>query len=30
MIVAVFESQRVGGPVTLPLKNRGNPLIMLG
>ena len=30
MIVAVFESQRVGGPVTLPLKNRDNPLTMLG
>jgi len=29
MIVAVFESQRVGGPVTLPLSNRQNPLTML-
>jgi predicted dehydrogenase len=29
MIVSVFESQRVGGPVTLPLKNRKNPLAML-
>ena len=29
MIVAVFESQRVGGPVELPLENRQNPLIML-
>jgi predicted dehydrogenase len=29
MIVAVFESQRVGGPVTLPLANRQNPLTML-
>ncbi len=29
MIAAVFESQRIGGPVTLPLKNRGNPLQML-
>lgn len=30
MIVAAFESQRIGGRVTLPLKNRGNPLAMLG
>jgi len=30
MIVAVFESQRVGGPVTFPLANRQNPLAMLG
>ncbi len=30
MIVAVFESHRLGGPVTLPLKNRQNPLTMLG
>jgi predicted dehydrogenase len=30
MIVAVFESQRVGGPVTFPLSNRQNPLTMLG
>ncbi|MDH3718676.1 MAG: Gfo/Idh/MocA family oxidoreductase [Planctomycetota bacterium] len=29
MIAAVFESHRVGGPVTLPLKNRQNPLTML-
>jgi predicted dehydrogenase len=29
MIVAVFESQRVGGPVTFPLNNRENPLTML-
>ena len=29
MIVAVFESQRLGGPVTLPLENRENPLAML-
>ncbi len=29
MIVAVFESQRVGGPVPLPLANRQNPLTML-
>jgi predicted dehydrogenase len=29
MIVAVFESQRLGAPVTLPLKNRQNPLTML-
>lgn len=29
MIVAVFESQRVGGLVTFPLKNRKNPLTML-
>jgi hypothetical protein len=29
MIVAVFESHRVGGPVTLPLENRRNPLAML-
>lgn len=30
MIVAVFESQRTGGPVTFPLANRQNPLAMLG
>lgn len=30
MISAVFESHRTGGPVPLPLKNRGNPLAMLG
>lgn len=29
MIVAAFESQRVGGPVSLPLENRENPLTML-
>ncbi|MBS0208641.1 MAG: Gfo/Idh/MocA family oxidoreductase [Planctomycetes bacterium] len=29
MIVAVFESHRVGGPVTLPLKTRQNPLTLL-
>jgi len=29
MITAVFESQRVGRPVTLPLRNRQNPLTML-
>ncbi len=29
MIVAVFESHRVGGPVRLPLENRQNPLTML-
>ncbi len=29
MIVAVFESQRTGGPVNFPLKNRQNPLTML-
>ena len=29
MIVAVFESQRVGGPVTFPLQTRQNPLTML-
>ncbi len=26
MIAAVFESQRAGGPVDLPLEHRGNPL----
>lgn len=30
MIAAVFESHRVGRPVTLPLQNRQNPLTMLG
>jgi predicted dehydrogenase len=30
MIVAVFESQRVGCPVTFPLKTRCNPLTLLG
>ena len=29
MISAVFESQRIGGPVPMPLKNRENPLTML-
>jgi predicted dehydrogenase len=29
MIVAVFESQRIGGPAALPLANRQNPLAML-
>jgi predicted dehydrogenase len=29
MIVAVFESQRLGSPVTLPLANRQNPLARL-
>lgn len=29
MIVAVFESQRVGGPVTVPLAYRQNPLTLL-
>jgi hypothetical protein len=29
MIVSVFESQRQGGPVKLPLENRQNPLTML-
>lgn len=29
MIVAPFESQRVGGPVSLPLKTRVNPLTLL-
>lgn len=29
MIVAVFESQRLGAPMTFPLKNRQNPLTML-
>jgi len=29
MIVAVFESHRVGGAVTFPLKNRKNPFTML-
>ncbi|HYW81268.1 MAG TPA: Gfo/Idh/MocA family oxidoreductase [Thermoguttaceae bacterium] len=27
MIVAVFESQRIGRPVTFPLENRGNSLL---
>ena len=30
MIVAVFESQRLGRPVQFPLENRQNPLTMLG
>lgn len=29
MIVAVFESHRLGGPAEMPLKNRKNPLTML-
>lgn len=29
MILAVFESQRLGGPVALPLKNRRHPLTLL-
>ena len=29
MISAVFESHRVGGPVTFPLKTRENPLSLL-
>ena len=29
MIVGIFESQRQGKPVTLPLENRQNPLAML-
>lgn len=29
MIVAVYESHRVGGPVAFPLENRRNPLTML-
>ncbi len=29
MIVSIFESARVGGPVTLPLKTRVNPLTLL-
>lgn len=29
MIAAVFESQRIGGPVTFPLTNRENPLSLL-
>jgi hypothetical protein len=29
MIVAVFESQRIGAPVQLPLKTRQNPLTLL-
>ncbi len=29
MIVGVFESHRLGGPVSFPLKNRRNPLTML-
>ena len=30
MIVSIFESQRLGKPVEFPLKNRKNPLTMLG
>ena len=29
MIAAVFESHRIGGPVTFPLKTRENPLSLL-
>ncbi|MDA1277500.1 MAG: Gfo/Idh/MocA family oxidoreductase [Verrucomicrobia bacterium] len=29
MIAAVFESHRIGGPASLPLSNRQNPLTML-
>ena len=29
MISAVFESHRVGGPVSIPLKTRENPLSLL-
>jgi hypothetical protein len=29
MIVAVFDSQRLGQPVAFPLENRRNPLNML-
>ncbi len=29
MILAVFESQRQGRPVSLPLENRKHPLAML-
>ncbi len=29
MIVGIFESHRVGRPVSLPLANRQNPLAML-
>jgi hypothetical protein len=29
MIMAIYESQRVRGPVELPLRNRRNPLTML-
>ena len=29
MIIAVFESHRVGGPVSFPLENRKHPLDML-
>jgi predicted dehydrogenase len=30
MIAAVFESHRIRGPVTIPLKTRKNPLTLLG
>lgn len=30
MIAAVFESQRVGGPIDVPMKTRVNPLTLLG
>ena len=29
MIAAVFDSHRIGGPVSIPLENRRNPLTML-
>ncbi len=29
MIVSVFESHRQGGPVSVPLENRKNPLTLL-
>ena len=29
MVLSVFESHRVGGPVSMPLQNKGNPLSML-
>ncbi len=29
LIAAVFESHRIGGPVSLPLKTRVNPLTLL-
>ena len=29
MIVGIFESHRLGGPVAYPLVNRKNPLTML-
>ena len=29
MIASIFESQRVGGPVEMPLKTRVNPLTLI-